>query len=125
VTEQPAAAKSTAPAETARPAASVSKSPAPAVVGATRIELEATEPSWISIRGSDGATQVARLIEPGTIQSVDIREPAVLRAGNAGGLTIRANGKSLGPLGPHGSVREVAFQDGEFKLVPVKLPKAP
>jgi hypothetical protein len=90
------------------------------VVGASRIELQATEPSWISIRGGDGATQVARLIEPGTIQSIDIREPAVLRAGNAGGLTIRANGKTLGPLGPHGAVREVAFQDGDFKLVPVK-----
>ena len=99
---------------------SAPKSSTPAVVGATRIELEATEPSWISIRGGDGATQVARLIEPGTIQSVDIREPAVLRAGNAGGLTIRANGKTLGPLGPHGAVREVAFQDGEFKLVPIK-----
>jgi len=93
---------------------------APAVVGATRIELQATEASWISIRSRDGATQVARLIEPGTIQSIDIREPAVLRAGNAGGLTIRANGKTLGPLGPHGAVREVAFQDGDFKPVPVK-----
>ena len=101
-----------------KPATAISK-PSPVVVGATRIELEATEPSWISIRGSDGATQVARLIGPGTIQSVDIREPAVLRAGNAGGLTIRANGKTLGPLGPHGAVREVAFQDGEFKLVPI------
>ena len=100
--------------------ASAPKTSTPVVVGATRIELEATEPSWISIRGGDGATQVARLIEPGTIQSVDIREPAVLRAGNAGGLTIRANGKTLGPLGPHGAVREVAFQDGEFKVVPIK-----
>jgi hypothetical protein len=90
------------------------------VVGATRIELEASEPSWISIRGGDGATQVARLIEPGTIQSVDIREPAILRAGNAGGLTVRLNGKTLGPLGPHGAVREVSFQDGAFKLVPIK-----
>jgi hypothetical protein len=103
-----------------KPQPIVPKASAPAVVGATRIELEATEPSWISIRGGDGATQVARLIEPGTIQSVDIREPAVLRAGNAGGLTIRANGKTLGPLGPHGAVREVAFQDGDFKLVPIK-----
>ena len=110
----------TAPAVTnEKPQPSVPKTSTPAVVGATRIELEATEPSWISIRGRDGATQVARLIEPGTIQSVDIREPAVLRAGNAGGLTIRANGKTLGPLGPHGAVREVAFQDGEFKLVPL------
>jgi hypothetical protein len=51
---------------------------------------------------------------------VDIRQSAVLRAGNAGGLTIRANGKSLGPLGPHGSVRDVEFKNGDFKLVPVK-----
>jgi hypothetical protein len=120
-----AVAKSTAPAASnEKPAATAPKTSGPAVVGATRIEFEATEASWISIRGGDGATQVARLIEPGTIQSVDIREPAVLRAGNAGGLTIRANGKTLGPLGPHGAVREVAFQDGEFKLVPmVAAPK--
>jgi len=124
-TKPAAVAKSTTPAASnEKPAATAPKTSGPAVVGATRIEFEATEASWISIRGGDGATQVARLIEPGTIQSVDIREPAVLRAGNAGGLTIRANGKTLGPLGPHGAVREVAFQDGEFKLVPmVAAPK--
>jgi hypothetical protein len=116
----------TAPTSTTPPQAAETQAPAvpkaspPAVVGATRIELEATEPSWISIRGGDGTTQMARLIEPGNIQSVDIREPAVLRTGNAGGLTIRSNGKSLGPLGPHGVVREVEFKDGEFKLVPIK-----
>ena len=93
---------------------------APAVLGATRIELEASEPSWISIRAGDGTTLLARLIEPGSSQSVDIREPAVLRAGNAGGLTIRAHGKALGPLGPHGAIREVEFKNGDFKLIPVK-----
>lgn len=95
------------------------KAVAPDIVGATRVELEASEPTWISIRGGDGTT-LARLIEPGAVQSVDIREPAVLRAGNAGGLTIRSNGKSLGPLGPHGAVREVEFKNGAFKLVPIK-----
>ena len=59
------------------------------------------------------------LIEPGKMQTVDIRQTAVLRAGNAGGLTVRANGKSLGPLGPHGAIREVEFKNGDFKLVPV------
>ena len=118
----PAPTQSATPAAVAseKPQVSAPKAPRPLVVGATRIELEATEPSWISIRGADGSTQVARLIEPGAIQSVDIREPAVLRAGNAGGLTIRANGKSLGPLGPHGAVREVTIEGGEFKLVPIK-----
>ncbi len=93
---------------------------APDVVGATRVELEASEPTWVSIRGGDGNTQVARLIEPGSTQTLDIREPAILRAGNAGGLTIRSNGRSLGPLGPHGAIREVEFKDGAFKLVPIK-----
>jgi len=60
------------------------------------------------------------LIEPGSSQSVDIREPAVLRAGNAGGLTIHTNGKSVGPLGPHGAIREVEFKNGGFKVIPVK-----
>jgi hypothetical protein len=117
VESAPKAAAPVTASETPRPVAA--KASAPAVVGATRIELEATEPSWIAIRGTDGSTQVSRLIEPGTVQSLDIREPAVLRAGNAGGLTIRSNGKTLGPLGPHGAVREVAFQEGEFKLVPI------
>jgi len=102
----------------ANPTASTAKEKPAA--GATRIELEATEPSWISIRGGDGTTQMARLIEPGSSQNVDVREPAILRTGNAGGLTIRSNGKSLGPLGPHGAVREVEFRDGEFKLVPIR-----
>ena len=35
-------------------------------------------------------------------------------------LTVRANGKSLGPLGPHGAVRDVEFKNGDFKLVPVQ-----
>ncbi len=106
--------------EKAPAAPSVAKTSEPSVIGATRIELEATEPSWISIRGGDGTTQVARLIEPGKSQSIDIREPAILRAGNAGGLTVRAYGKSLGPLGPHGAVREVEFRDGELKLIPIR-----
>lgn len=98
-------------------AAAVSKPP---VSGAMRVELVASEPSWVSVRGSDGATLLSGLIEPGKMQTVDIRQTAVLRAGNAGGLTVRANGKSLGPLGPHGAVREVEFKNGDFKLVPVR-----
>lgn len=108
------------PAPSPVPAAAVSKSSAPAVAGTTHVELVATEPSWVSVRAGDGTTLLSGLIEPGKSQSVDIRQSAVLRAGNAGGLTIRANGKSLGPLGPHGAVRDVEFKNGDFKLVPVQ-----
>jgi hypothetical protein len=84
------------------------------------VELLASEPSWVSVRGSDGTTLLSGLVEPGKSQSLDIRQTAVLRAGNAGGLTVRANGKSLGPLGPHGAVRDVEFKNGDFKVVPGK-----
>ena len=84
------------------------------------MELLASEPSWISIRGGDGTTQMSGMVDPGKSQTVDVKEPAVLRAGNAGGLTIRAGGKLLGPLGPHGAVRDVEFKNGEFKLVPLQ-----
>jgi hypothetical protein len=102
------------------PEAAVSKPAAPVAAGATRIELVASEPSWVSVRGADGTTLLSGLIEPGKSQSVEVRQSAVLRAGNAGGLTIRANGKSLGPLGPHGAVRDVEFKNGDFKLIPVQ-----
>jgi hypothetical protein len=102
------------------PTAAVRKSSASPVAGSTHVELLASEPSWVAIRASDGTTLMSGLIEPGKSQTVDIREPSVLRAGNAGGLTIRANGKSLGPLGPHGAVRDVEFKNGDFKLVPIQ-----
>ena len=108
------------PAASPVPPAAVSKPPARAVAGTTHVELVASEPSWVSVRAGDGTTLLSGLIEPGKSQSVDIRQTAILRAGNAGGLTVRANGKSLGPLGPHGAVRDVEFKNGDFKLVPVQ-----
>ena len=101
-------------------AAAISKAAGPAPAGSTRVELLATEPSWVSIRSSDGTTLLSGMIEPGKTQTVDIHQAALLRAGNAGGLTIRGYGKSLGPLGPHGAVRDVEFKNGDFKLIPVK-----
>jgi len=119
----PVSTPAPAPAPSPAPPEAVSKPPVvpkPAVAGATHVELVASEPSWVVIRANDGSTLMSGLIEPGKNQSVEIRQSAVLRAGNAGGLTIHANGKSLGPLGPHGAVRDVEFKNGDFRLVPVK-----
>jgi len=119
-TPAPTPAPSPAPvAAAAKPSATISTT-APAVAGTMHVELLASEPSWVFVRGSDGTTLLSGLVEPGKSQSLDIRQTAVLRAGNAGGLTVRANGKSLGPLGPHGAVRDVEFKNGDFKVVPGK-----
>ena len=108
------------PVEAQAATASIAKPATSAAAGSTRVELLATEPSWVSIRASDGTTLLSGMIEPGKIQTVDIHQAALLRAGNAGGLTIRGYGKSMGPLGPHGAVRDVEFKNGDFKLIPVK-----
>ena len=53
---------------------------------------------------------------------IDLERPALLRTGNAGGLKIQFNGKSLGPLGPRGKVREILFKNGAFKILAPEPP---
>jgi hypothetical protein len=49
-------------------------------------------------------------------------ESAKLLTGNAAGLDVRMNGRSLGPLGPRGQVRMVLFSQDRFQIVsPRKL----
>ncbi|MGH9594835.1 MAG: DUF4115 domain-containing protein, partial [Bryobacteraceae bacterium] len=89
--------------------------------GVARIELEASEPTWISVTEEGGHTLMSKLLEPNNVRTLNLAKNAVLRAGNAGGLTIRLNGKSIGPIGPHGGVRDVEFKDGAYRIVvPVK-----
>jgi len=111
----------TAPVKSApvKPPAPVSR-PAEPGVATAHIDLEASEPTWISITEDGGNTLMSRLLEPNDVRSLDLTRNAVLRAGNAGGLTIRFNGTSIGPIGPHGGVRQVEFKDGAYRIVPVK-----
>lgn len=81
------------------------------------IVLEAAEPSWVSMNDQDGKTLFAQLIMPGSPRRVSLQGSGVLRTGNAGGLSVRLNGVSLGLLGPKGRVRDVEFKDGSFKIL--------
>jgi hypothetical protein len=45
-----------------------------------------------------------------------VSKAARLRTGKAGGLDISVDGRLVGPLGPHGKIREIEFKDGEYKL---------
>lgn len=84
--------------------------------GTMQLDLDATSPSWISITDEDGNTLLAQLLVPGSPRTINLQKSAVLRAGNAGGLVVRLDGKPIGPIGPPGGVRDVAFKDGGFTL---------
>lgn len=111
---EPVIAKASAP-EPVVPA------PAPAPVATPRpvamnIEIDSTEPAWISLTEDDGQRLAVGIVEPGKGRVVEIDHPARLRTGNAGGLRVRLNGKPLGSLGPRGKVREVEFKNGGFTI---------
>jgi cytoskeletal protein RodZ len=90
----------------------------PTAPGGSRIELAltATEETWLSV-SSDGTPVFSGLLEANQTKTIEGKEFAKLRVGNAAGLEVRLNGKPLGPLGAHDQVRDLAFTPDKFQFV--------
>jgi cytoskeletal protein RodZ len=100
-------------------ALSSNKSPSnqsPGAGSSMEIVLNATEPSWISMKDQDGQDLFAQLLVPGSARTFNLQGGGTLRTGNAGGLAVRLNGNPIGPLGPAGKIREVRFRNGGFTI---------
>jgi cytoskeleton protein RodZ len=91
---------------------------------AVRVELTADEPVWVLVR-SDGKYLFSGTLSAKESRTIEAASTVLLRLGNAGGVTITLNGKSVGPVGPKGQVRTVQFTSGGFEIVPVAKPPAP
>jgi cytoskeleton protein RodZ len=72
------------------------------------VRVTAKEDSWVSLT-ADGKTVVARILIAGEQQLVRAGSKVVLTTGNAGGLEVSFNGKSLGSLGNQSEVRTLTF----------------
>ena len=99
--------------------APVVSSAAPASKAVTRIDLEATHPTWVSMVDEDGNKLLLQLLVPGAPRTFELTKGATLRTGNAGGLVLRVNGRTFSPLGPTGQVRQIQIKDG--KVVPMAI----
>ena len=99
----------------AAPVAAVAGQNEPAAVAGSRVELAltATEETWLSV-SSDGTPVFSGLLEANQTKTIEGKEFAKLRVGNAAGLEVRLNGKPLGPLGAHGQVRDLVFTPDKF-----------
>jgi hypothetical protein len=95
------------------PAPSVKPTPHP---GNMRLDLEPTEVAWVSLTDANGNSLLEKVLAPGDLRTIDINHAAKLRVGNAGGLIVKLDGKPLGTLGPKGKIRQIDFQDGQFKI---------
>lgn len=85
-----------------------------------RVSLSADEATWISV-SSDGKNIFSSALQPHETKVVEASEKVRLLVGNAGGLEVSLNGKSIGPIGPRGQVRLVELTPGGFQIVPRKL----
>ncbi len=88
----------------------------PAAGSRVELALTATEETWISVT-SDGTPVFSGLLEANQTKTIEGKELAKLRVGNAAGLEVRLNGKPLGPLGAHGQVRDLVFTSDKSQFV--------
>jgi cytoskeletal protein RodZ len=80
------------------------------------IGLSARERTWVSL-SSDGKTVFSGVLDASQTKNIEGVENAKLLTGNAAGLDVRWNGKSIGPLGTHGQVRMVVFTPANFQIL--------
>ena len=108
----------------AEPATAAAATPAVAVDPNAPVQLEvvAQEDSWISIR-ADGEYVFSGVVAANQAHAASAKRNILLKLGNAGGVEVRLNGKSIGPLGAKGAVRTIQLTSGGFQIVPPEAPK--
>ncbi|QCN98071.1 helix-turn-helix domain-containing protein (plasmid) [Azospirillum argentinense] len=77
---------------------------------ASRIQLRATQDSWIQVRDNSGEIIFTRVLKPGDVYRVPDRSGIRVRTGNAGGLVVVTDGVDGAPMGAVGQVlRDVSL----------------
>jgi len=103
----PAPAAPVAPATSPAPSASVAGPALDNIVGSVtspyRLVARTNEATWIRVRTEDGRMS-EETVPPGEVREWISNRPFVLTVGNAGGVSLELNGRTLPPLGPKGLV---------------------
>jgi len=84
--------------------------------GKARIVLKALQDTWVRIQLADGTKVISRILKAGDSYAVLKNRGLVLTAGNAGGLRIIVDGRTLPALGPKGAVRQGIRLDADALL---------
>jgi cytoskeleton protein RodZ len=81
-----------------------------------RIQLSALETTWLSVM-TDGKEVYEGLLKADESKTLNGRETARIRTGNAGGVEVFFNGRTIGPLGREGQVRTVVFTKNGYEVL--------
>ena len=81
----------------------------PRPIAPLKLEIEVREQTWIKVI-SDGTTvNAGEILQPGTARKFTAQNILRLSVGNAAGLNLKLNDKSMKPLGKSGQVRDVTI----------------
>ncbi|HVJ40656.1 MAG TPA: RodZ domain-containing protein [Dongiaceae bacterium] len=115
----PAAAQNTAGSEAAPEVTAAASSPT------TRISIHAKLESWVQINDKDGKPVISRVLRAGETYAVPDEKGLILNTGNAGGIDLAVDGKTLPSLGSIGLVKRNIALDADRLATggaPVKAP---
>jgi hypothetical protein len=115
------AAPTSLPVVVATQRADVKLTPAPspaAVKGIHHAEIRGTEAVWV-YAVSDGKEVLEKLLAKDETRQIEFAERALVRVGNAAGVEITVDGKSIGPLGPQGLIRALEITSDGHRFISV------
>lgn len=112
-TEGPSPPVAAAPTPSSQP---LSTAPAQPRQEAVTVTVKATETAWVSLL-AEGQNAVIATLQPGEEKTIAGKDLVRLHTGNAGGIEVTLNGKSIGSLGRSGQVRTVVFTPQGFRIV--------
>jgi len=72
---------------------------------------------------SDGKEIFAGILQPSESKTLTGLDRATMKVGNAGGIDVLWNGKSISPLGTRGQVLTIKITPQDFEIVPPPQPK--
>lgn len=90
--------------------------------GTLKIVISAKEKTWIQL-DADGRALFVGLLEPGQSRAVENATQAKLLTGNAAGIDVQQNGRSLPGLGERGQVKTVVFTKEAYQVLTPQTPK--
>ena len=75
-----------------------------ATSGQSRIQIRATQDSWIQVRDGTGDLLMTRVLRPGDVYRVPDKAGLKMQTGNAGGLQVSVDGGQSAAMGSPGQV---------------------
>ena len=85
---------------------------------ARHAEIRVTEPVWV-YAVSDGKELFKKLLAKDETRQIEFVDKALVRVGNAGGVEISVDGKSIGPVGARGQIRAIEITSDGHRFIPL------